>query len=74
MLSAEHMQALPDFFTDIPDPRRGQGLRLVKYDAGEYLGYEITALLLWKNYWILNLDNDSIFFSPILDYSFSANV
>ncbi len=27
MLSSEHMQALPDFFSDIPDPRRGQGLR-----------------------------------------------
>jgi len=27
MLSPEHMQALPDFFSDIPDPRRGQGLR-----------------------------------------------
>ncbi len=25
MLSAEHMRALPDFFTDIPDPRRRQG-------------------------------------------------
>jgi len=27
MLSSEHMQALPGFFSDIPDPRRGQGLR-----------------------------------------------
>lgn len=25
MLSAEHMRALPDFFVDIQDPRRGQG-------------------------------------------------
>ena len=25
MLSAEHMRALPDFFADIQDPRRGQG-------------------------------------------------
>jgi hypothetical protein len=27
MLSAEHMGSLPDFFADIPDPRRGQGRR-----------------------------------------------
>ena len=27
MLSAEHMGCLPDFFADIPDPRRGQGRR-----------------------------------------------
>ena len=27
MLSAEQMQALPDFFKAIPDPRRAQGLR-----------------------------------------------
>lgn len=27
MLSAEHMRALPEFFADIPDPRRGQGRR-----------------------------------------------
>ena len=27
MLSAQQMQSLPDFFTDIPDPRRAQGRR-----------------------------------------------
>lgn len=27
MLSARHMQSLPDFFRQIPDPRRGQGRR-----------------------------------------------
>ena len=27
MLSAEHLQRLPEFFADIPDPRRGQGRR-----------------------------------------------
>ena len=27
MLSAEHMRALPEFFAEIPDPRRGQGRR-----------------------------------------------
>jgi hypothetical protein len=27
MLSAQQMQSLPDFFKDIPDPRRAQGLR-----------------------------------------------
>jgi len=27
MLSAEHMQSLPSFFDDIPDPRRSQGRR-----------------------------------------------
>ena len=27
MLSAQHMKSLPNFFADIPDPRRAQGLR-----------------------------------------------
>lgn len=27
MLSVEHMSALPTFFADLPDPRRGQGRR-----------------------------------------------
>ena len=27
MLNAQHMQSLPDFFADIPDPRRAQGRR-----------------------------------------------
>ena len=27
MLNAQQMQSLPDFFTDIPDPRRAQGRR-----------------------------------------------
>jgi len=27
MISAQHMQSLPEFFTDIPDPRRTQGQR-----------------------------------------------
>ena len=27
MLSAQQMQSLPNFFADIPDPRRGQGRR-----------------------------------------------
>lgn len=27
MLNAQHMETLPDFFTDIPDPRRAQGRR-----------------------------------------------
>ena len=27
MLSAQQMQSLPDFFADIPDPRRAQGRR-----------------------------------------------
>ena len=27
MLSAQHMQSLPNFFADIPDPRRAQGRR-----------------------------------------------
>ena len=27
MLSAQHMKSLPDFFKNIPDPRRAQGRR-----------------------------------------------
>ena len=33
MLSAQHMKSLPDFFAEIPDPRRPQGRRqLIRVD------------------------------------------
>lgn len=42
MLSAKHMQALPDFFRQIPDPRRGQGRR---HSLATVLGIVAGAVL-----------------------------
>jgi hypothetical protein len=42
MLSAKHMQSLPDFFRGIPDPRRGQGRR---HSLSTVLGIVAGAVL-----------------------------
>jgi len=42
MLNAEHMQSLPDFFVDITDPRRAQGLR---HQLPTVLGIAAGAIL-----------------------------
>jgi hypothetical protein len=42
MLSAKHMQSLPDFFREIPDPRRGQGRR---HSLSTVLGIVAGAVL-----------------------------
>lgn len=41
---------------------------------GGYAGYEITPLLKWTNYLVLNLGDHSRFYSPQLTFSLRANV
>ena len=41
---------------------------------GGYAGYEITPLLKWTNYLVVNLDDRSRYFSPSLVYSLTTNV
>lgn len=41
---------------------------------GGYAGYEITPLLKWTNYLVMNLDDNSRYFSPSLVYSLRTNV
>lgn len=41
---------------------------------GGYAGYEITPLLKWTNYLVVNLDDRSRYFSPGLVYSLRVNV
>jgi len=41
---------------------------------GGYAGYEITPLLKWTNYLVVNLDDRSRYFSPSLIYSLRTNV
>lgn len=42
MIKAEHMRALPDFFMNIPDPRRGQGRR---HSLPTVLSIAVAAIL-----------------------------
>ncbi len=41
---------------------------------GGYLGYEITPLLKWTNYLVVNLGDRSRFFSPSLSWSLKTNL
>ena len=52
----------------------GELLSLARRCLGGYLGYDITPLLRWDNYLIINLDDNSVFFSPSLIYSLTENV
>ncbi len=52
----------------------GELQSLARRYLGGYLGYDITPLLQWSNYLIVNLDDDSIFFAPILLYSLTDDV
>ncbi len=52
----------------------GELLSLARRYLGGYLGYDITPLLRWDNYLIINLDDNSVFFSPSLIYSLTENV
>jgi len=47
---------------------------LARHYLGGYLRYDITPLLQWSNYLIMNLYDDSIFFAPNLIYSLTDNV
>ncbi len=59
---------------EFPRLLAGQIQSLARRYVGTYLGYDITPLLLWRNYVIINLDDDSYFFSPNLIYSMTDNV
>jgi len=51
----------------------GGGLHPISYSGKDYtglnVGYELTPLVRWDNYLILNLSDGSVFFSPVLSYS-----
>jgi len=47
---------------------------LGRHYLGGFFGYDFTALLRWKNYLILNLDDDSVFGFHSLVYSLVDNV
>jgi hypothetical protein len=47
---------------------------LARRYAGIYAGYEITPLLKWNNYLVVNADDRSRFFSPSLVYSIRTNI
>lgn len=41
---------------------------------GGYAGYEVTPLVKWNNYLVLNLFDHSVFFSPSLVFSLKSNL
>ncbi len=59
---------------DFPRLFSGNIQSLAKRYMGGYVSYGVTSILLWRNNWILNLDDHSRFFSPELVVSFSDNV
>jgi hypothetical protein len=52
----------------------GRVQSLARNYAGFYAGYEITPLLKWNNYLVLNLDDRSHYFSPSVAYSLTENL
>ncbi|MBI3284628.1 MAG: hypothetical protein HYZ65_07220 [Burkholderiales bacterium] len=52
----------------------GRILSLARNYAGFYAGYEITALLKWNNYAIVNLDDRSRYLSTDIVYSLRENL
>ncbi len=53
---------------------RGEILSLARHYVGAYLGYDLTPLLRWDNFLIVNLDDDSLFLAPNLIYSLTDNL
>ncbi|MBS2132115.1 hypothetical protein KEX41_28420 (plasmid) [Burkholderia thailandensis] len=47
---------------------------VAKHYLGGYVSYEITPLLKWEGFAVLNLDDGSRFLSPVLTYSVKTNV
>ncbi|WP_175817026.1 hypothetical protein [Burkholderia diffusa] len=47
---------------------------VARHYLGGYAGYEITPLLKFQGYVVLNLDDGSRFFSPVFTYSIKTNV
>lgn len=52
----------------------GELQSLARYYGGFYLAYELTPILRWDNFLILNFDDDSRFFAPRLIYSPTGNM
>jgi hypothetical protein len=52
----------------------GRVQSLARNYAGLYAGYEITPLLKWNNYAVVNLDDRSRYFSPSIVYSVRENL
>ncbi len=52
----------------------GEALGLARHYLGAYAGYDITPLLAWDNYLIVNLDDGSVFLFPEFGYSLTANL
>ena len=56
----------------------GGNLHPISYSGEDYAGlsvaYELTPLIRWDNYLILNLSDGSMFFSPALSYSVRENL
>ncbi len=52
----------------------GELLNLARQYLGAIAGYDLTPLLRWDNYAILNLNDGSLYFSPNLTYSVMTNL
>jgi hypothetical protein len=56
----------------------GGSLHPISYSAEDYTGinvaYELTPLIRWNNYLIVNLSDGSMFFGPALSYSAKQNL
>ncbi len=53
---------------------RGEILSLARYYGGFYLAFDLTPILRWDNFLIVNLDDHSRFFSPRLVFSPTGNI
>jgi len=51
----------------------GEIQSLAQRYLGLYLGYDITPLIKWKNYYINNLDDKSFFYAPEISYAITQN-
>ena len=47
---------------------------LARHYIGTFIGYDLTPIFRWDNYIIINLDDNSSFVFPGLDYSLSDNL
>ena len=52
----------------------GRILNVARRYFGGYAAYEITPLLKWMNFLVVNLDDRSRYFSPVLVYSVRENI
>jgi len=59
---------------DFPSLFAGRIHSVARRYAGAYARYEVSPLVDWATYLVLNLDDRSSFFSPSLSYSLAPNV